>query len=115
MSGFDVTVIVLAVLAEPLILLEMLAGVVKLGLLTAHLHKPRQAADLRAVSGGSRARPVSRPVSVCKSCQVTDLAGKRREDVPKPLPPEPLAVRLRRGGWRRSLQRVAAGYTSAAI
>jgi hypothetical protein len=30
-SGFDVTVIVLAVLAEPLILLGMLAGLVKLG------------------------------------------------------------------------------------
>ena len=39
-SGFDVTVIVLAVLAEPLILLGMLAGLVKLGLLTAHLRKP---------------------------------------------------------------------------
>jgi hypothetical protein len=39
-SGFDVTVIVLAMLAEPLILLGMLAGLVKLGLLTAHLHKP---------------------------------------------------------------------------
>ena len=39
-SGFDVTVIVLAVLAEPLILLGMFAGLVKLGLLTAHLHKP---------------------------------------------------------------------------
>jgi hypothetical protein len=42
-SGFDVTVIVLAVLAvlaEPPLLLGMLAGLVKLGLLTAHLHKP---------------------------------------------------------------------------
>jgi hypothetical protein len=26
------------------------------------------------------------------------LGRKRREDVPKPLPPEPMAVRLRRGG-----------------
>ena len=34
--------------------------------------------------------------------------------MPKPLPPEPLAVRLRRGGWRRSRQRVG-GYTSPAI
>lgn len=34
------TVILLAVLAEPVILLGMLAGLVKLGLLTAHLHKP---------------------------------------------------------------------------
>ena len=41
-SGFDVTVIVLAVLAEPLIGLAMLAGLVKLGLLTAHLHKPEK-------------------------------------------------------------------------
>ena len=39
-SGFDVTVIVLAVLAEPLILLGMLAGLVKRSLLTAHLHRP---------------------------------------------------------------------------
>ena len=31
---------VMAVLAESLILLGMLAGLVKLGLLTAHLHKP---------------------------------------------------------------------------
>lgn len=40
LSGVDVVMIVVAVLAEPVVLVVIVAGLAKRGLLTAHIHKP---------------------------------------------------------------------------
>jgi hypothetical protein len=40
LSGVDVVMIVVAVLAEPVVLVLIVASLAKRGLLTAHIHKP---------------------------------------------------------------------------
>ena len=40
MSGADVMLIMVAALAEPVVLVLIVAGLAKRGLLTAHIHKP---------------------------------------------------------------------------
>ena len=40
MSGVDVVMVVVAALAEPLVLVAIVANLAKRGLLTAHVHKP---------------------------------------------------------------------------
>jgi hypothetical protein len=39
-SGIDIVLVVVATLAEPVVLVAIMAGLVKRGVLTAHLHKP---------------------------------------------------------------------------